>query len=368
MDNQSETAVLYSPLQVVDQLDDQTKEIVLNNEPLPEESQSDDTEILLDEPLLIVDEEINQSATITEDDSLPSTTKNVLSYSDLEKMFESLKASPTTKRKWDMNIEDFKALFKDGKTIDGNFTRNELQAALKPVIGKLKSEKYEVNISSTKQIMVSILSTVLGDGSFFTRSRKTSSWNAKTLQCLCKKIVSKFPKDVLSAIQAEHIVPDRLEEWYHRFAPFGDIINIAGVPENLNSYNNQHWFSTPEYNDVTGNYLFMILDSCRQLCGFRRLVCQSGIPAKGIKKSAFIKVAEENSTGLNIAMVGDLIDKQNVEFAQTTFSEKVACALEKNGDIKEAEMCRLIDQWYQSEYEAGISATDRCIKRLQLRE
>jgi hypothetical protein len=202
MDNQSETAVLSSPLQVVDQLDDQTKEIVLNNEPLPEESQSDDTEILLDEPLLIVDEEINQSATITEDDSLPSTTKNVLSYSDLEKMFESLKASPTTKRKWDMNIEDFKALFKDGKTIDGNFTRNELQAALKPVIGKLKSEKYEVNISSTKQIMVSILSTVLGDGSFFTRSRKTSSWNAKTLQCLCKKIVSKFPKDVLSAIQA----------------------------------------------------------------------------------------------------------------------------------------------------------------------
>jgi hypothetical protein len=112
----------------------------------------------------------------------------------------------------------------------------------------------------------------------------------------------------------------------------------------------------------------MILDSCRQLCGFRRLVCQSGIPAKGIKKSAFIKVAEENSTGFNIAMVGDLIDKQNVEFAQTTFSEKVACALEKNGDIKEAEMCRLIDQWYQSEYEAGISATDRCIKRLQLRE
>jgi len=125
-----------------------------------------------------------------------------------------------------MNIEDFKALLKDGKTIDGNFTRNELQAALKPAIGKLKSEKYEVNISSTKQIMVSILSTVLGDGSFFTRSRKTSSWNAKTLQCLCKKIVSKFPKDVLSAIQAEHIFPDRLKEWYHRFAPFGDIINI----------------------------------------------------------------------------------------------------------------------------------------------
>lgn len=93
-----------------------------------------------------------------------------------------------------------------------------------------------------------------------------------------------------------------------------------------------------------------------------------GYSSKRDKEKCIHKSGWENSTGLNIAMVEDLIVKQNVEFAKTIFSEKVACALEKNGDIKEAEMCRLIDQWYQSEDETGISATDRCIKRLQLRE
>lgn len=57
----------------------------------------------------------------------------------------------------------------------------------------------------------------------------------------------------------------------------------------------------------------MILDSYHQVCGTKRLVCQTGIPSRGIHRSAFVKIAQNSDQ--NGVMVNNLIDKQNAEFA-----------------------------------------------------
>jgi hypothetical protein len=82
---------------------------------------------------------------------------------------------------------------------------------------------------------------------------------------------------------------------------------------------------------VLDNYIFLVLDSYHQICGARGLLCQNGIPA-AIRKDSVHRVAREsniNRCELNIAMAVDLIDKQNVEFAKTTFNPKVSNALEE---------------------------------------
>jgi hypothetical protein len=53
-------------------------------------------------------------------------------------------------------------------------------------------------------------------------------------------------------------------------------------------------------------------------------------------------------------MTVDLIDKQNIEFAKTTFNLKVSNALEEIGALKEAHFCRLMHNWYLADDEPGI--------------
>lgn len=123
------------------------------------------------------------------------------------------------------------------------------------------------------------------------------------------------------------------------------------------------WYFMPEFNRCTGNYVFMIFDTYHQLCGLRRLVGQKGIPSRGIKRSAFVKIAEENETngcGLSPAMVNDLIDKQSVAFALGTFNLKVADALDTIGATEEADFCPMVFFWYSVEDDPGIPAIDRC--------
>jgi hypothetical protein len=131
---------------------------------------------------------------------------------------------------------------------------------------------------------------------------------------MSKTVVSKLLKDILSALYAENIFSEQINSWIYK-NPFGKEINIEGL-----SYEGQ-WYSMSEYNCKTGNYLhvFTILDTYHQLCGLRRLVCQTGIPSRGIHREAFVKVAEDNENnqcGLNLVMVNDLIDKQSVAFAR----------------------------------------------------
>ena len=263
-----------------------------------------------------------------------------------------------------MSFENFVSFFSCAEHIDKHFTKNDLYDAIAPVREKLACHGVKVGASTTKRTLVAKLSGILGDGSFMPEVTRKERKSPKSLCALSKAVVSKLPKDILSALYAENTFPEQLDNWiYHN--PFGKSENTEGLP-----YEGK-WYSMPEYYCQTGNYLFMIFDTYHQLCGLRRLICQNGNPARGIKREAFVRSAEDsenNQCSLNQAMVNDLIDKQSAAFARATFSTKVSNGLMNIGAVVEARFCTLVNDWYKAEDDPGISALDRCRYRLAFRD
>ncbi|XP_060553199.1 uncharacterized protein LOC132714356 [Ruditapes philippinarum] len=127
----------------------------------------------------------------------------------------------------------------------------------------------------------------------------------------------------------------------------------------------------PEYVDESFTYLYEILDCHHLFVNARVKCCSSGIKECGLKRDAWVKVAEncrENGSGLSLALVNELVDKQSNAYAQKTFSPEVEKAMRENGDTKEADFCGLIREWYAADDEPGIEVTERIKRRLRLRE
>ena len=292
--------------------------------------------------------------------------EQVLSTNDFDAMLCALR-SGKSKKTWTMSCQTFSELFVNASTINKSFTKEELVTATKPVLGKLNAlnEELHIRLSENKHQIVTKLSKALGDGSIQDAPARKTKRSPPSLNSLATSSLRKLPKEILTALYAEDVFPSRRREWYAN-SPFGEDVNIKGL-----GVTDDKWYSMPEFNSLTGNYVFMILDSYHQLCGARRLVCQNGIPLKGVRREAFVKVAmesEANGCQLSPAMVIDLIDKQNAAFARATFSEKVSDALDSLGEHTTADFCRMIDSWYKADDEPGISAVDRCKYRLKLKE
>ena len=293
--------------------------------------------------------------------------KSVLQTEDLQNMLSHLTSSEfNRKNKWNISFETYCAKIISAKEIDTNFTKAELVSMLQPVIGKIKASGRKCNVSSPKYALVNLLSDILGDGSEIQKAKKERKrWSPLSLRNIAKKAVQQIPKATLNCVYAEHIFPERLKDW-NSDSPFGKTIEL----DNVDCLSPQ-WYSMPEFNDQLGNYLFVILDAYHQLCGLRRAVCSSGMKAANISNKPFLTVAEASETnvcGLNIALVRDLVDKQSVAYAVQTFAETVEKALLDVGGVNEASLCSIIRNWYRAEDEPGVSAYERCMSRLELRE
>ena len=126
------------------------------------------------------------------------------------------------------------------------------------------------------------------------------------------------------------------------------------------------WYSYPELNIETGDLLCKCLDSHHLLTNLRIKTSTAGL--QNISAETWKKVARSYVTDLTPAMVDDLVDKQSNAYAQTHFSELVEVEMIRNGDVNEAQLCRLIRRWYEAEDEAAISAPDRIKRWLDLKE
>lgn len=73
-------------------------------------------------------------------------------------------------------------------------------------------------------------------------------------------------------------------------------------------------------------------------------------------------------TNLKVPHVEDLVDKQSDSIARLTFSADVENAMRRLNFINEANFCKLIREFYDAEDEPGLSATERCQRRLALRD
>lgn len=162
------------------------------------------------------------------------------------------------KKTWNVSILDFCNYFVNATQINGYFTKAELITAIKPVLGKLNAfdENVYIRLPENKHQIVTKLSKLLGDGSELKAPTKMTRKLSQSLSALTKQVVRKIPENILCAVCATHIFPIKLKAWYES-NPFGEIVNIDVQGS---------WYAMPECRSCAGHYIFMILDSYRQLC------------------------------------------------------------------------------------------------------
>lgn len=305
----------------------------------------------------------------TRKDSQGYSPNILLSESDKCDMLHSLSVNPKIKSdKWNaINEFHFNEMILTKEKIMVSFTKHELATCLRTVSARLKELNVSFSISWKKEKLVDFfykLLTLPIERLDQVRKSRVKSYKVQSLKTICANTLNKCSKHVLSCIYAEYLFPIRLLEW-QKLSPFSTPTRIQGLPEAIN------WYSMPEYEDESYTYMFHMLDCHHLFVNARVKCCSTGITERGIKRQAWIKVAEkssENGSGLSLAIVEDLVDKQSNAFAQKTFSIKVEQVMRENGDIKEAEFCKVIREWYAAEDDPGIDVMERIKRRLRIRE
>ena len=189
------------------------------------------------------------------------------------------------------------------------------------------------------------------------KRRKKVHQPAKLIAC-CKRIIasSKISKATLNIVLSELLWPQALSAWIKRSC----ISHTMGEPFP------SPWFSIPEFDRKRCRIEPKLWDGTHLLTNFRRVVCDKG--TEYLNKAAWLDVAKTNKTKLKEPMVTDLIDKQAIEFAKTTFGDDVSAKMILLGYVEEAKFCSLLINWWTAEDEPGISAMKRFEYRMALRD
>ncbi|KAK7092212.1 hypothetical protein V1264_008000 [Littorina saxatilis] len=240
----------------------------------------------------------------------------------------------------------------------------ELKVTLKTMKYLFPQETKHVLLASPKQVLLEHIHRLLIPNFIGMPETSTSRMRSKkcpNLRDLALKTARTLPKDLLCALYAEIEYPDKERQWRMSF-PFSSTSMVNNQP--------LKWFSYPETRSEQQKPLLGIIDSHHILTNLRTKVCKTGIVESKIHREAWVKVATEcrsNQTGLTLAHVDDLIDRQRNSFAQLTFSEPVQLEMRKNGHLQEADFCRMIRLWYRADDEGGIEADQRLEWRLSMR-
>lgn len=95
-------------------------------------------------------------------------------------------------------------------------------------------------------------------------------------------------------------------------------------------------------------------------------MCKTGV--RGVKKEAWYKVAEHDSSVISKSLVEDLVDKQRNSYAKRTFSQDVQDCMENLGFNDEARFVKLVREWYEAEDDRALPGIDRATRRLAWRD
>ncbi len=290
----------------------------------------------------------------------------LITANDFDVMLQALRDDPHLNKagKWsDITGARIGELMSSAQKINGSFTLAELKTCLKCVSPKLKTRSVAHNLSMPKYAICNLFAKHVGDCSEIQSSRRRS---VPPLRLIIKDVINrKFSKMATNIVIATHMFFTSALPLWRSQTPFKDGMTVG---ENLEAIN---WFSKPEYLEDVEDYIFVVLDSHHLFVNARSTVCAHDIPRCGLSKQAWVEVAKEsakNQSGLSLAMVDDLIDRQSNAFAKRTFCENVENEMRQNGRFTEAEFCRLIRNWYRAEDEAGIPAEVRCQLRMDMRK
>ena len=175
----------------------------------------------------------------------------------------------------------------------------------------------------------------------------------KSLQELASdEIKMSVPVDVLRVALAEFEFRIILPLWMER-CPLQISYEIPIEPHTFDV------FSYPEFNVRRQQLEPRLIDPSHVLTNLRLHATQKGI--LGCDPKAFLRVSNVDNNVLSRGLlVGDpILDQQSVPFACKIFSVNVETIMKQNGDHKEADMVKMIRNWYDACNERAISVSDR---------
>lgn len=180
----------------------------------------------------------------------------------------------------------------------------------------------------------------------------------QSLSQLCTAVLHKkeYYKIALNISYAELIWQEELNVWKKN----------STIKSILWNECEQEWFSYPEYSKERKQIEPRCWDGTHLMTNLRTRVCDNGLGK--LKKAAWHEVARAGKTPLKVAMAVDLIDKQDIEFAKSTFSEAVETSMRELGFPEEADFCQLARNWYRADDEPGISAKLRVQYRVAMKK
>ncbi|CAG2200998.1 unnamed protein product [Mytilus edulis] len=289
--------------------------------------------------------------------------QTIIGSDDAHKIFEALQNKSKTSNKWlKYTFLEFKELTTDKDNLTKTMTKLELVLCLDVYNESTLDSKLHFCKSWNKSKLSDLLHEAFTSAniSFAPKKKRNGFRNPVSLVNNCKKVIKTFPKKIMNIIISEHEFSDELNVWREN-SPFTSTTTVDSVGTIV-------WFSQPEYNYSTLSYIFSFLDVHHLITNCRIKVCKDGFPERGVLRSAWVDVARENTTNLKVSHVEDLIDKQSDAIAKETFSLKVEATMNRLGHTKEAAFCRLIREFYEAEDDPGITASERCYRRINLRD
>ena len=252
-------------------------------------------------------------------------------------------------------------------TVNGisKLKRDEILQVLKPMKEKLKRSGIRCVSSMRKAELIGIFCEITNISYTTCTTSIRKSQNPKTLQRLVKTYIeTKLPKHFLNAAYATFTYQQEFPKWVQNGAFSAQCkVNDLTTPE--------FWYSQPNFITTESKFVLDFLDPEHLLTNMRSKVCTSGMPKAGISQQAWIEVAKEgktNGTNLSVALVENVVDKQNVAFAEKIFSREVEEAMIELDYQNEASFCRRFRNWYKAQDEGGMSSCERHIHEQDLRK
>ena len=125
-------------------------------------------------------------------------------------------------------------------------------------------------------------------------------------------------------------------------------------------------FSYPEFNVRRQQLEPRIIDPSHVLTNLRLHATQKGILR--CDPNAFLRVADVDNNVLSRGLIvgQPLLDQQSVPFARKVFSSDVEAIMWQNGDVKEANLVKIIRNWYDACNERSISVSDRIMHLIDM--
>lgn len=226
--------------------------------------------------------------------------------------------------------------------------------------------KSKINESATKKMKLTKLFSFFEfeestsvKGSFEVKQRRHKF---KSLSDLAFAVVSKMKKSELNIVYSEYLWPQEFEKWKK------DRPKISFDQRNLmelESVMPDYWFYYPNQSSSRDQLEVSCVDSTHLLTRMRRKCCRGGI--EGLSNTPWRKVAKSGNTSLSLAMIDAVIEPMSVTVAVSHFGADVEKIMRENGDIKAAELCKDIRNWWHAEDSPGISAKERLELRKPLR-